>query len=112
MIDVTATSAADTAIDVRNMKPVGVSSLTRTKYAAPKFPRAAERNKLSGWVDVMFTVTIDGTVKDVDVPKSEPGDIFVDSAMRAVEKWEFEPIFENGTFVEKRAGVRLMFAFE
>lgn len=92
--------------------PVAISSLRRIKYVAPKYPRAAERRNLSGWVDVIFTVTTDGTVSDVKVRDSEPGDTFVSAAVRAVEKWEFEPIVENGRTVEKRAGVRMMFALE
>ena len=89
-----------------------VSSLNRIKYVAPKYPRAAQRRNLSGWVDVVFTVTTDGTVKDIAIPKSEPGETFVNAATKAVEKWEFEPVFENGTIVEKRVGVRMMFALE
>jgi TonB family protein len=92
--------------------PVPISSLTRTKYVAPKYPRAAQRRKLSGWVDVVFTLDIDGTVKDVVVKGSSPDDTFVNSAVSAVEDWEFEPIFENGSAVEKLAAVRMMFAIE
>ncbi len=91
---------------------VGVSSLTRVKYVAPKYPRAAERKGLSGWVDVVFTVATDGSTKNIDVPNSEPGEMFVKSAIRAVEKWQFMPVFDNGTVVERRAGVRMMFAIE
>ena len=86
--------------------------LNRTRYVAPKYPRGAQRRNLSGWVDVVFTVTKDGSVKDVDIINSQPGDTFVNSATRAVEKWLFEPIVENGEPVEKRAGVRMMFALE
>ena len=92
--------------------PVPISSLKRQRYVAPKYPRAAERRNLSGWVDVIFTVTTDGTVSNVDVRNSEPGQTFVNAAVRAVEKWEFDPIVENGVAVEKRTGVRLMFALE
>ena len=92
--------------------PVMVSSLKRLKYVAPKYPRSAQRRNLSGWVDVLFTVTADGTVRDVEVQDSEPGDTFANSAIRAVEKWEFEPVVESGSVVEKRAGVRMMFALE
>jgi len=38
--------------------------------------------------------------------------VFDGAALRAVEKWEFEPVIENGVLVEKRAGVRMMFALE
>jgi protein TonB len=92
--------------------PAPASSMKRIKYVAPKYPRAAQRRNLSGWVDVIFTVGTDGTVKDVSVRDSEPGDIFVNAATKAVEKWEFEPAVENGSIVEKRVGVRLMFALE
>ena len=93
-------------------RPVAVSSLTRTRYVSPKYPRSAERRNLSGWVDIVFIVATDGTVKSIDIRNSEPGDVFVNAAIKAVEKWEFEPIIENGTFVEKQAGVRMMFALE
>jgi len=89
-----------------------ISKLSRTKYVAPRYPRAAQRRNISGWVDVAFTVTSDGTVKDVEARNSEPGDTFVNAAINAVEKWEFEPVLVDGVSVEKRAGVRMMFALE
>jgi TonB family protein len=99
-------------VPVRDQSPVAASTLTRTKYVAPKYPRSAERRNVVGWVDIVFTVAVDGSVKDIDIIKSQPGDTFVNSATRAVERWEFEPVVENGDIVEKRAGVRLMFALQ
>ena len=93
-------------------QPVSISELTRMSYVAPKYPRAAERRSLSGWVDVVFTVDTDGTTKDVEVRGSEPGRTFDKAATSAVEKWKFVPVFENGMVVEKRAAVRMMFALE
>jgi protein TonB len=104
--------AADEPIDVRDQEPVSISSLNRVKYVSPKYPRAAQRRNQSGWVDVVFTVSLEGTVTDLVVRDSEPGDLFVDAALKAVEQWEFEPIVEDGQVVEKRAGVRMMFALE
>jgi len=92
--------------------PAAVSSLKRLKYVAPKYPRSAQRRNLSGWVDVVFTVDSSGLVKDINVRDSEPGDTFVNAAVKAVEKWEFEPAIEDGLIVEKRVGVRMMFALE
>jgi TonB family protein len=92
--------------------PVPMSSLTRTRYVAPKYPRAAERRGDSGWVDIIFTVAVDGTVKDAMVRDSMPEGVFDRAAVRAAEKWEFEPVIEDGLVVEKRAGVRMMFALE
>ncbi|MEL7186106.1 MAG: TonB family protein [Pseudomonadota bacterium] len=103
---------AATPPPVTSQAPAPVSSLSRIKYVAPKYPRMAQRRNQSGWVDVVFTVATDGTVKDIDIRDSEPGTVFVDAARNAVERWEFEPVVENGAVIEKRAGVRMMFALE
>ena len=63
-------------------------------------------------MDIIFTVTMDGTVRDVEVRDSMPAGVFDQAAVRAAEKWEFEPVIEDGQAVEKRAGVRMMFALE
>ncbi|HSG59483.1 MAG TPA: TonB family protein [Woeseiaceae bacterium] len=103
---------AGSAMPPADTQPVSVSSLDRIKYVAPKYPRSAQRRSVSGWVDVVFTVGIDGTVSNIEVRDSNPGDLFVSSATKAVEGWEFEPIIEDGVAVSKRAAVRLMFAIE
>ncbi len=99
-------------VDVRDQTPVAASTLTRTKYAAPKYPRAAQRRGQSGWVDIVFTVAVDGNVKDIEVMDSSPEGVFDNAAIRAVEKWAFEPVSDDGVLVEKRAGSRLVFALE
>ena len=95
-----------------NKQPAAVSSLNRIRYVAPKYPRSAQRRNQSGWVDVVFIVTTDGSVRSIEVRDSNPGDTFVNAAIKAVEKWEFEPIVENGFLIEKLVGVRMMFALE
>jgi TonB family protein len=92
--------------------PVAVSSLQRIKYVAPKYPRAAQRRNISGWVDVIFTVDIDGSVTNISIRDSNPGDTFVASATNAVEDWKFEPVINNGVAIQKRAAVRMLFALE
>ena len=110
--DVAPQQQAAPAPSIIDSSPVAVSSLQRTRYVAPKYPRAAQRRGLSGWVDVLFTVDIDGTVTDIAIRDSNPGDTFVNSATNAVEDWEFEPVIENGVAIQKRAAVRMMFAIE
>ncbi len=97
---------------VERQEIVAVSTLNRIRYVAPKYPRGAQRRNQSGWVDVIFTVSTDGTVHDIEIRDSQPDDIFDNAARTAVEKWVFEPIVENGKTIEKRAGVRIMFALE
>ena len=101
-----AADAADTAV------PVAISTLTQTRYVAPRYPRSAERRRLSGWVDMVFTVQVNGSVAAIEVRDSEPGEVFVNAAVKAVEQWEFEPIIENDRYVEKRAGLRMLFTLE
>jgi len=91
---------------------VAVSRLTRTNYVAPKYPRAAHRRNVTGSVDITFTVTTDGRIRDMSVLNSEPGVTFDQAAMDAVEKWRFEPVIENGVAVEKRTAVRLAFTLQ
>jgi TonB family protein len=110
--DVATQQQAPPAPSVADLSPVSVSSLRRTRYVAPKYPRTAQRRALSGWVDVLFTVDIDGSVTDIEIRDSNPGDVFVNSATNAVEDWEFEPVIENGVAIQRRAAVRMMFAIE
>ena len=105
-------SAVTPPVAVQSQDPISIRALNRTRYVAPKFPRSAQRRGTSGWVDIVFTVAMDGSVKDLEVRESTPEGIFDSAALRAVERWEFEPVVENGVLVEKRAGVRMMFALE
>jgi TonB family protein len=109
-VDAESTQQSESAL--AEEAPVPVSTLQRIKYVAPRYPRSAERRRVSGWVDVMFYVDIDGSVTNVSVPNSFPGDTFVASAVRAVEGWKFEPVIENGVAVQKRTAIRMMFALQ
>ena len=97
---------------IEDKTPVSISELNRTRYVAPKYPRAAQRRNQSGWVDVVFTVAMDGSVKDLEIRTATPKGVFDSAALRAVERWEFEPVTIDGVLVEKRVGVRMMFALE
>jgi TonB family protein len=91
---------------------VPISSLKRTNYVAPRYPRSAQRRNITGWVDVSFTVDRSGNVIDVGILDSRPGDVFNDAAAEAVSQWRFEPSLENGAVVERLVAVRLMFNLE
>jgi TonB family protein len=91
---------------------VAISSLERTNYVAPRYPRVAQRRGITGWVDISFTVSTDGSVTGIEVMNSDPADIFDDSASNAVSEWRFEPPMQGGMPVEKRVAVRMMFSLE
>lgn len=100
---------AEPAATNGDLEIVSITDLTRTKYVPPQYPRAAQRRNQTGFVDLIFTVTPQGLVSDVEVRSSEPGNTFVNSAIRSVQAWEFEPYLSDGVPVSKRVAVRMSF---
>jgi len=111
---VPATANPSVVADAAPSEParVAISQLRRTNYVSPKYPRSAQRRNTTGWVDLGFTVARDGTVHSIEIIESTPGAVFVEAATKAVSQWRFDPVFENGKPVEKRAAVRMQFSLE
>ncbi len=103
-------AASQPRLSAGGLQYVTLSELVRTRYVAPQFPRSAIRRDLSGWVSLEFTVSAEGKVEDITILESEPGTIFVSSATKALQRWEYEPVMEDGVAVARRASVRLQFA--
>lgn len=80
------TTPADSETRRISLRELGI-----TEYVAPEFPRGALRRNISGMVEVRFVVNVDGSTESVEVLHSEPGDIFSESAVDAVNQWRFEP---------------------
>lgn len=66
------------------------------KRVVPKYPVAAARTRREGWVNVRFTVGVNGKVHKVSVVDSNPSHVFDRAATRAVARWEFKPALRNG----------------
>lgn len=66
------------------------------EHARPRYPAGAAKEKIEGRVVMQFTVDTEGHVRDVSVIKSEPGKLFDDAAIAALEQWRFEPARKNG----------------
>jgi protein TonB len=79
----------------------------------PQYPiRAAERG-IEGWVELAFTITASGTVKDPVVIAARPARIFDSEALRAIAKWRYNPKIVEGKPVERKGmKVRLRFRLE
>jgi protein TonB len=77
----------------------------------PDYPPRAVSRELEGWVQVQFTITAIGTVKDPIVVNAEPEDTFDDAALKAIARWRYNPKVENGVAVE-RVGVQTKIVFE
>ena len=77
----------------------------------PDYPQRALSRGIEGWVQVQFTITAAGTVKDPKVVDAEPKNIFNDAALRAISRWRYNPKVQDGVAVE-RVGVQTIIRFE
>jgi len=85
-----------------------ISGLRTLRKMAPAYPRGAASRGLEGWVDVEFTVTEDGEVRDATVTAAS-AEVFENAALAAVNRWRFEPVIEDGRPVPVRTGARFSF---
>jgi TonB family protein len=93
----------------RDKDVIGVGSLKRVKFIEPVYPAAAAEKKISGWVDLEFTLLRDGSVSNIQIINAQPGGIFDDAARKSVIKWRFAPVERDGSAVEQRVRMRLRF---
>jgi len=77
----------------------------------PDYPPRALAGNIEGWVQVQFSVTATGAVRDVLVVASEPGTVFDDAALKAVARWRYNPRVEGGVAAE-RVGLQTLLRFE
>lgn len=67
----------------------------------PDYPVQARQKKIEGWVEVKFTVGIDGSVRDPVVIAAEPEAIFDRAAIQAIKGWKYNPKIADGKPVER-----------
>lgn len=91
---------------------VSAGQLARTRTVQPRYPDDARTRGVTGWVDLEFTVTTDGTVNDVRVVGAAPTGVFEDAATEAIGRWRFKPVERNGVAVPQRAKLRIRFDLE
>ena len=78
---------------------------------APRFPARATRAGISsGAVTLEYTVDRTGAVRDARVVKADPPGLFDDVALRAIEKWRYQPKLDNGKPVDSRVRFTIRFA--
>ncbi len=78
----------------------------------PVYPAVARMRGLEGAVVLEFTVTADGTTRDVTVVESAPPDVFDEAAVRAVAHWRFRPGLQRKVAVPVRVRQRVAFELE
>ena len=77
----------------------------------PEYPIRAAQRGIEGWVEVAFTISASGTVKDAEVTGYYPSSVFNTAALRAIRRWKYNPKIENGKPVE-RPGMTVRLTFQ
>ena len=90
------------------VNPVAVpSTLAHAQSCLSFYP--AKSIRLEGDVELQFTITTDGTLKNITVFKSRPGhDLLDEAATECASRWLYKPAMQNNAPVEMvwRAAVR------
>lgn len=96
-------------IAMESSKPMPASALKIATYVAPEYPQRALERHIEGWVDVEFTVAVDGSTRDITVADASHDNYFRREAVAAVEKWRFEPRLFMNRPIPQRSYTRMRF---
>ncbi len=116
MTPAAATDAASSVADAPVAAPSGpvlpAESFEKLVVTDPVYPLEALRSRTQGWVQLEFTITPSGTVRDIAVVEGEPRGVFDRSATDALAKWRFKPRYVNGQPTAQRSMVVMRFNLE
>ena len=76
----------------------------------PQYPPQAARRGLEGWVQVVFTISTAGSIKNPSVIKSS-NPVFERAALTAVSKWKYQPQMAEGKPIEA-PGIKVLLTFK
>ncbi len=82
-----------------------------TVRVTPEYPPRAASRGIEGWVQIQFTVTATGAVRDPVVVAAEPKGEFDEAALKAIARWRYNPRVDGGVAVE-RVGLQTVIRFE
>lgn len=71
--------------------PAQAQALIPINRVEPAYPVEAARSGTKGFVEVEYTVGVDGKVESVSVVNARPARTFESAAVTAVKQWTFEP---------------------
>jgi TonB family protein len=89
---------------------VPASQLTLLKSVQPAYPNRAAVSRTEGWVELGFTVSETGHVKDVAVHAVSVPGVFEEAAVKAVSQWRYKPVLRDAKPVPVRTELRIRFA--
>jgi TonB family protein len=88
---------------------VDAGGLTLVKSVQPLYPSKATSNKTEGWVELDFTVTENGVVRDIAVHSTSAAGVFEEAAINALSQWRYKPVVRDAVPQAQRARIRIRF---
>jgi TonB family protein len=104
--------ALERQIETESKRVIPMKQLEIVKFVEPRYPTRAARERISGWADVQFTVSKDGTPTEIEVIEVSDKGYFESATRQAVSKWRFKPRQFQGQVIQQRVGVRVNFSFD
>ena len=89
---------------------VAAGDLALVKSVNPVYPKKANSSKIQGWVELDFTVTESGAVKDIAVHAASAPGVFEEAAISALSQWRYKPVLRDAEPQAQRARIRIRFA--
>ena len=102
-------AAAGTVAGNAGKLAVTIDKLTAERPLRPEYPHEALVNGTEGWVDLAFTVTVEGKVANVSVVKSSPRYVFDSAAKSALGRVLYRPVMVDGHPVEVTSSLHVVF---
>lgn len=99
-------------VEAESNRLVPVNELVYKRNVPARYPRTALNRGVSGWVEVIFTVTPSGGTTNIEISNAEPEQVFDRAVIEAVSQWQFEPRTFRGQTISQRSVARLVFELE
>jgi periplasmic protein TonB len=77
----------------------------------PEYPASEATRGTEGWVEVQFSITATGSVRDAFIVDASPKGVFEAAALKAIGRWRYNPKIESGVAVE-RVGLQTVIRFQ
>ncbi|WP_113906495.1 TonB family protein [Aliidiomarina celeris] len=76
----------------------------------PRYPPAAARDGIQGWVRLRFTINEVGGVEDIEIIDAEPRRVFDREARQALMRWRYAPKVVDGV-AQRQEGMTVQLDF-